>query len=79
MARGFIPVRLRSSRKTLKHGVTDETLGPLRSPTGINPLATGVPEPQGAPVSYYVDGVFMGFVSAVQVDNELPIQKLSVS
>ena len=31
VARGFIPVRLRSSRKIL---------GPLRDPTGINPLAT---------------------------------------
>ncbi|WP_238552699.1 hypothetical protein, partial [Pseudomonas sp. GM80] len=41
----FIPVRLRSSRKTFLCGVSDKSriwlLGLLRSPTGINPLATG--------------------------------------
>ena len=45
VARGFIPARLRSSRKTGTRDVLVETgsqgLGLLRSPTGINPLATG--------------------------------------
>ncbi len=45
VARGFIPVGLRSSRKTGTHDLPVETgsqvLGLLRSPTGINPLATG--------------------------------------
>ncbi|WP_207863469.1 hypothetical protein, partial [Pseudomonas sp. 71_D] len=43
--RGFIPARLRSSRKTGTRDLPGETgsqgLGLLRSPTGINPLATG--------------------------------------
>jgi len=46
VARGFIPARLRSSRKPNQHGTPDTTQsqvsGPLRSPTGINPLTTGV-------------------------------------
>jgi cytochrome oxidase assembly protein ShyY1 len=45
VARGFIPARLRSSRKTGTRDLPGETgsqvLGLLRSPTGINPLATG--------------------------------------
>ena len=45
VARGFIPARLRSSRKTGARDLPVETgsqgLGLLRSPTGINPLATG--------------------------------------
>ena len=45
-ARGFIPDRLRSSRKTIQLGSTGtlcrQDLGPLRSPAGINPLATGI-------------------------------------
>ncbi len=45
VARGFIPARLRSSRKTGTRDLPVETgsqvLGLLRSPTGINPLATG--------------------------------------
>ena len=45
MARGFIgmphhPVRVRSSRKTCGCGMTERTQGALRTPTGINPLAT---------------------------------------
>ncbi len=44
VARGFIPARLRSSRKTGTRDLSVETgsqvLGLLRSPTGINPLAT---------------------------------------
>jgi len=44
VARGFIPARLRSSRKTGARDLPVETgsqvLGLLRSPTGINPLAT---------------------------------------
>jgi hypothetical protein len=44
MARGFISARLRSSRKTGTRDLPGETgsqgLGLLRSPTGINPLAT---------------------------------------
>nr|WP_315435140.1 hypothetical protein [uncultured Pseudomonas sp.] len=44
VVRGFIPARLRSSRKTGTRDVLVETgsqgLGLLRSPTGINPLAT---------------------------------------
>ncbi len=47
VARGFIPARLRSSRKTGTRDSLVETgsqgLGLLRSPTGINPLATEVP------------------------------------
>ena len=47
VARGFIPARLRSSRKTGTRDLPGETgsqgLGLLRSPTGINPLATEVP------------------------------------
>ncbi|WP_323170879.1 hypothetical protein, partial [Pseudomonas atacamensis] len=46
VARGFIPARLRSSRETGTRDLPVETgsqgLGLLRSPTGINPLATGV-------------------------------------
>jgi hypothetical protein len=42
--RGFIPARLRSSRKPVTRDLPVETgsqgLGLLRSPTGINPLAT---------------------------------------
>ena len=45
VARGFIPARLRSSRKTgtrdLPGEIGSQGLGLLRSPTGINPLATG--------------------------------------
>ncbi|CAN1602539.1 protein of unknown function [Pseudomonas mediterranea] len=45
MARGFIPAGLRSSPKTLRLGVSGSTrfnqTGLLRSPAGINPLATG--------------------------------------
>ena len=44
VARGFIPARLRSSRKNGTRDLPVETdsqgLGLLRSPTGINPLAT---------------------------------------
>jgi len=44
VARGFIPARLRSSRKTgirdLPGEIDSQGLGLLRSPTGINPLAT---------------------------------------
>ncbi len=47
VVRGFIPARLRSSRKTGTRDLPGETgsqvLGLLRSPTGINPLATEVP------------------------------------
>jgi hypothetical protein len=47
VARGFIPARLRSSRKPGTCDFPGETgsqvLGLLRSPTGINPLATEVP------------------------------------
>ncbi len=47
VARGFIPARLRSSRKPGTCDLPGETgsqvLGLLRSPTGINPLATEVP------------------------------------
>jgi len=47
VARGFIPARLCSSRKTGTRNLPVETgsqgLGLLRSPTGINPLATEVP------------------------------------
>jgi hypothetical protein len=47
VARGFIPARLRSSRKPGSRDLPVETgsqgLGLLRSPTGINPLATEVP------------------------------------
>jgi len=45
VARGFIPARLHSSRKPGTCDLPGETgsqgLGLLRSPTGINPLATG--------------------------------------
>jgi hypothetical protein len=45
VARGFIPAGLRSSPKTIQRGVSVKPgcliLGPLRRPTGINPLATG--------------------------------------
>jgi hypothetical protein len=44
VVRGFIPVRLRSSRQPDKLGLPDaprfQDLGLLRSPSGINPLAT---------------------------------------
>ena len=44
VARGFIPARLRSSRKPGTCDLPGETgsqvLGLLRSPTGMNPLAT---------------------------------------
>jgi hypothetical protein len=47
VARGFIPARLRSSRKPgtrdLPGEIGSQGLGLLRSPTGINPLATEVP------------------------------------
>jgi hypothetical protein len=47
VVRGFIPARLRSGRKTGTRDLPGETgsqgLGLLRSPTGINPLATEVP------------------------------------
>ncbi len=47
VVRGFIPARLRSSRKNGTRDLPGETgsqgLGLLRSPTGINPLATGDP------------------------------------
>jgi hypothetical protein len=46
VVRGFIPDRLRSSREAIACGVSDvpglQVLGPLRSPSGINPLATGL-------------------------------------
>ena len=46
VVRGFIPARLRSSRKPGTCDFPGETgsqvLGLLRSPTGINPLATEV-------------------------------------
>jgi hypothetical protein len=46
VARGFIPVRVRSARKTGLSGVSEKirlpVLGLLRNPTGINPLATKV-------------------------------------
>ena len=45
VARGFIPARLRSSRKPgtrdFPGEIGSQVLGLLRSPTGINPLATG--------------------------------------
>ncbi len=45
VVRGFIPARLRSSRKTGTRDLPGETgsqgLGLLRSRAGINPLATG--------------------------------------
>jgi len=51
VARGFIPARLRSSRKTGTRDLPVETgsqgLGLLRNPTGINPLATEVPMATG--------------------------------
>ena len=51
VARGFIPARLRSSRKPGTCDLPGETgsqvLGLLRSPTGINPLATEVPIARG--------------------------------
>jgi hypothetical protein len=41
VARGFIPDRLHSSREISQHGASiTRYLGPLRSPSGINPLAT---------------------------------------
>jgi hypothetical protein len=44
VARGFTPVRLRSSRKTSVWGIPETprstVLAPLRDPTGVNPLAT---------------------------------------
>lgn len=44
VARGFIPVRLRSSRKICEAYTSDtpwlHVLGLLRNPTGMNPLAT---------------------------------------
>ncbi|WP_218189783.1 hypothetical protein, partial [Pseudomonas sp. KK4] len=45
VVRGFIPARLRSSRKACACGGPEEMgwqgLGLLRSPAGINPLTTG--------------------------------------
>jgi hypothetical protein len=45
VVRGFIPAGLRSSPKTIKPDLSDKPskpgLGPLRSPSGINPLTTG--------------------------------------
>ncbi|MGA5481786.1 hypothetical protein ACPCIT_04525 [Pseudomonas siliginis] len=47
VARGFIPARLRSSRKPgtrdFPGEIGSQVLGLLRSPAGINPLATEVP------------------------------------
>ncbi len=55
VARGFIPARLRSSRKPGTCDFPGETgsqgLGLLRSPTGINPLATGVLIATGDPIA----------------------------
>jgi len=55
VARGFIPARLRSSRKTGTRDLPVETgsqgLGLLRSPAGINPLATGVSIATGDPIA----------------------------
>ncbi|GLH19638.1 hypothetical protein BR1R3_23810 [Pseudomonas atacamensis] len=55
VARGFIPARLRSSRKNGTHDLPVETgsqgLGLLRSPTGINPLATEVPMATEVPIA----------------------------
>ncbi|CAI8940767.1 hypothetical protein EMIT093MI4_60339 [Pseudomonas sp. IT-93MI4] len=52
MVRGFIPDRLRSSRKTIVRGTFDAPylliLGQLRCPSGINPLTTGL-APTGGP------------------------------
>jgi hypothetical protein len=42
VVRGFIPDRLRSSRKTCEHGLTEWRRGLLRIPSGINPLTTGI-------------------------------------
>jgi hypothetical protein len=46
VARGFIPVRLQSSRETILCGVSGkfelQDLGLLCSPSGMNPLATNV-------------------------------------
>jgi hypothetical protein len=45
VARGFIPDRLRSSRKAMQFGAAEEMRrlrpGPLCSLSGINPLTTG--------------------------------------
>ena len=50
MVRGFIPVRLRSSREISQRGVSGkpciQVLRLLRSRTGINPLTTGITSPQ---------------------------------
>jgi hypothetical protein len=40
VARGFIPDRLRSSRKSRPLGVSGRCRGLLRTPSGINPLTT---------------------------------------
>jgi hypothetical protein len=42
VVRGFIPDRLRSSRKTCEHCLTEWRRGLLRNPSGINPLTTGI-------------------------------------
>ncbi|CAN1600068.1 protein of unknown function [Pseudomonas mediterranea] len=46
VARGFIPARLRSSRSQIyavfQKNLCAWLLGLLRSPAGINPLATGL-------------------------------------
>ena len=51
VVKGFMPARLRSGRKTgtrdLPGGTGSKVLGLLRSPTGINPLATEVPIAKG--------------------------------
>jgi hypothetical protein len=53
VVRGFIPDRLRSSRKTRQWDLPDRmrwmVLGLLRNPSGINPLATmaGIPTCEG--------------------------------
>jgi hypothetical protein len=55
VVRGFIPARLRSSSETGTRDLPVETgsqgLGLLRSPTGINPLATGDPIATEVPIA----------------------------
>jgi hypothetical protein len=55
VVKGFMPARLRSSRKTGTRDLPVETgsqgLGLLRSPTGINPLATRVLIATGNPIA----------------------------
>ncbi len=55
VVKGFMPARLRSGRKTgtrdLPGGTGSKVLGLLRSPTGINPLATGDLIATGDPIA----------------------------